>query len=85
MIAVGLERPAGRHHYQCVSELADHDRAMDEVIRRMPAESSIQPLALGSNQIDVVLKVVTRQMLPGMVTAILIVLDVALGTPRLVL
>ena len=53
-------------------ELPIMTRAMDEVIRRMPADLEHAALALGSTKFEVALKVVTRQMLPGIVTAILL-------------
>ncbi len=47
-------------------------RAMDEVIRRMPVDLEQAALALGSTRLEVALRVVTRQMLPGIMTAILL-------------
>jgi phosphate transport system permease protein len=47
-------------------------RAMDEVIRRMPVDLEHAALALGSTQLEVALRVVTRQMLPGIITAVLL-------------
>ncbi len=47
-------------------------RAMDEVIRLMPLDLEQAALALGSTKLEVALRVVTRQMLPGIVTAILL-------------
>ena len=47
-------------------------RAMDEVIRRMPVDLEHAALALGSTKFEVALRVVTRQMLPGITTAILL-------------
>ena len=40
-------------------------RAMDEVIQRMPVDLEQAALALGSTKLEVALRVVTRQMLPG--------------------
>ena len=53
-------------------ELPIMTRTMDEVIRRMPIELEQAALALGSTRLEVALRVVTRQMLPGIVTAILL-------------
>jgi hypothetical protein len=47
-------------------------RAMDEVIRRMPVDLEQAALALGSTKLEVALRVVTRQMLPGIITAVLL-------------
>jgi phosphate transport system permease protein len=53
-------------------ELPIMTRAMDEVIRRMPTDLEHAALALGSTKFEVALRVVTRQMLPGITTAILL-------------
>jgi len=53
-------------------ELPIMTRAMDEVIRRMPVDLEHAALALGSTKLEVALRVVTRQMLPGITTAILL-------------
>lgn len=53
-------------------ELPIMTRAMDEVIRRMPADLEHAALALGSTRFEVALRVVIRQMLPGIITAILL-------------
>jgi phosphate transport system permease protein len=53
-------------------ELPIMTRAMDEVIRRMPVELEHAALALGSTRFEVALRVVVRQMLPGITTAVLL-------------
>lgn len=53
-------------------ELPIMTRAMDEIIRRMPVDLEHAALALGSTKFEVALRVVTRQMLPGITTAILL-------------
>lgn len=53
-------------------ELPIMTRAMDEVIRRMPADLEHAALALGSTRFEVALRVVIRQMLPGIITAVLL-------------
>jgi phosphate transport system permease protein len=53
-------------------ELPIMTRAMDEVIRRMPTDLEHAALALGSTKLEVALRVVTRQMLPGITTAVLL-------------
>jgi len=60
-------------------------RAMDEVIRRMPADLEQAALALGSTRFEVALRVVTRQMLPGIVTAILLAFGRGIGDAASVL
>jgi phosphate transport system permease protein len=60
-------------------------RAMDEVIRRMPSELEQAALALGSTQWEVALRVVTRQMLPGIVTAVLLAFGRGIGDAASVL
>jgi phosphate transport system permease protein len=47
-------------------------RAMDEVLRRMPADLTQAALALGTTCFEVARDVVMRQMLPGLVTAVLL-------------
>lgn len=60
-------------------------RAMDEVMRRMPADLEHAALALGSTRLEVALRVVTRQMLPGIVTAILLAFGRGIGDAASVL
>jgi phosphate transport system permease protein len=86
MIAIGLRASllAGIIALTLV-ELPIMTRAMDEVIRRMPADLEHAALALGSTKYEVVLKIVTRQMLPGIVTAILIAFGRGIGDAAAVL
>lgn len=60
-------------------------RAMDEVIRRMPTDLEQAALALGSTKLEVALRVVTRQMLPGIITAILLAFGRGIGDAASVL
>lgn len=60
-------------------------RAMDEVIRRMPVDLEQAALALGSTKLEVALRVVTRQMLPGIITAILLAYGRGIGDAASVL
>lgn len=53
-------------------ELPIMTRAMDEVIRRMPADLEHAALALGSTKLETASRVVIRQMMPGIITAILL-------------
>ena len=66
-------------------ELPIMTRAMDEVIRRMPVDLEHAALALGSTKFEVALRVVTRQMLPGIVTAILLAFGRGIGDAASVL
>jgi phosphate transport system permease protein len=66
-------------------ELPIMTRAMDEVIRRMPADLEHAALALGSTRFEVALNVVTRQMLPGITTAILLAFGRGIGDAASVL
>ena len=66
-------------------ELPIMTRAMDEVIRRMPADLEHAALALGSTKFEVALQVVTRQMLPGIVTAVLLAFGRGIGDAASVL
>jgi phosphate transport system permease protein len=60
-------------------------RAMDEVVRRMPHELEQAALALGSTRWEVATKVVIRQMLPGIITAILLAFGRGIGDAASVL
>jgi phosphate transport system permease protein len=66
-------------------ELPIMTRAMDEVIRRMPADLEHAALALGSTKFEVALHVVTRQMLPGIITGILLAFGRGIGDAASVL
>ncbi|HVN16738.1 MAG TPA: phosphate ABC transporter permease PstA [Anaerolineales bacterium] len=66
-------------------ELPIMTRAMDEVIRRMPADLEQAALALGSTRFEVALRVITRQMLPGIVTAVLLAFGRGIGDAASVL
>jgi phosphate transport system permease protein len=66
-------------------ELPIMTRAMDEVIRRMPRELEQAALALGSNKLEVATRVVIRQMMPGIVSAILLAFGRGIGDAASVL
>ena len=66
-------------------ELPIMTRAMDEVIRRMPADLEHAALALGSTKFEVAVNVITRQMLPGIITAILLAFGRGIGDAASVL
>jgi phosphate transport system permease protein len=86
MIAIGLRASllAGIIVLALV-ELPIMARAMDEVIRRMPEDLEHAALALGSTKYEVVLKIVIRQMLPGIVTAVLLAFGRGIGDAASVL
>jgi phosphate transport system permease protein len=54
-------------------------RAMDEVIRLVPRELLDASYALGANRLETALKVVVRQALPGILTAVLIAFGRGIG------
>ena len=60
-------------------------RAMDEVLKMVPLKLREASYALGSTRLETVLKVVTRQALPGMLTAILLAFGRAIGDSASVL
>ncbi len=60
-------------------------RAMDEVLRLMPKDLEQAAFALGSTRLEVALRVVTRQMLPGIVTAVLLAFGRGIGDAASVL
>ncbi|MBN1449540.1 MAG: phosphate ABC transporter permease PstA [Anaerolineales bacterium] len=66
-------------------ELPIMTRAMDEVIRLMPADLEQASLALGSTRLETAVHVVTRQMLPGILTAILLAFGRGIGDAASVL
>lgn len=66
-------------------ELPIMTRAMDEVIRRMPVDLEHAALALGSTKFEVAIQVVTRQMLPGIITGILLAFGRGIGDAASVL
>ncbi len=60
-------------------------RAMDEVIRSIPAELREASYSLGATRLETALKVVLRQALPGIVTAILLAFGRGIGDAAAVL
>jgi len=66
-------------------ELPIMTRAMDEVIRLMPTDLKQASLALGSTRLETAIHVVTRQMLPGILTAVLLAFGRAIGDAASVL
>jgi len=66
-------------------ELPIMTRAIDEVIRRMPSNLEHAALALGSTKFEVAMHIVTRQMLPGIITGILLAFGRGIGDAASVL
>jgi phosphate transport system permease protein len=66
-------------------ELPIMTRAMDEVIRLMPRDLEEAALAVGSTRLETAVHVVTRQMLPGILTAILLAFGRGIGDAASVL
>jgi len=86
MLAIGMRASLlGGMIVLALLELPILTRAMDEIIRMMPDELTQAALALGSTRLEVALRVVTRQMLPGIVTAILLAFGRGIGDAASVL
>ncbi|MGA2545245.1 MAG: ABC transporter permease subunit [Rectinemataceae bacterium] len=86
MLAIGMRASLlGGIIVLALVELPIMARAMDEVIRRMPAELEQASLALGSTKLEAALRVVTRQMLPGIITAVLLAFGRGIGDAASVL
>lgn len=66
-------------------ELPIMTRAMDEVIRRMPRDLEHAALALGSTKLEVATRIIVRQMMPGIVSAILLAFGRGIGDAASVL
>jgi phosphate transport system permease protein len=66
-------------------ELPILTRTMDEVIRMMPQDLEQAALAVGSTRLEVALRVVTRQVLPGIVTAVMLAFGRGIGDAASVL
>ncbi|MGA9348180.1 MAG: phosphate ABC transporter permease PstA [Anaerolineae bacterium] len=66
-------------------ELPIMTRAMDEVIRMMPSELEQAALALGATRLETTLHIITRQTLPGLMTAILLAFGRGIGDAASVL
>lgn len=60
-------------------------RAMDEVIRRIPLELKEASYAMGATRLETTLRVVWRQALPGIITAILLAFGRGIGDAASVL
>ncbi len=60
-------------------------RAMDEVVRQVPQELKEASYAVGANRLETTLKVVWRQALPGILTAVLLAFGRGIGDAASVL
>jgi phosphate transport system permease protein len=86
MLALGMRASLlGGIIVLAILEIPIMTRAMDEVIRRMPTELEQAALAMGSTKLEVATRVVVRQMLPGIITAILLAFGRAIGDAASVL
>lgn len=86
MLALGLRASLlGGIIALALLEMPIMTRAIDEVLRMMPADLEQAAFALGSTRLETALYVVIRQMLPGIVTAILLALGRGIGDAASVL
>jgi phosphate transport system permease protein len=86
MLALGMRASLlGGIFVLTLLEMPIMTRAMDEVIRLMPQELEQASLALGATRLETALQVVTRQMLPGIVTAVLLAFGRGIGDAASVL
>jgi phosphate transport system permease protein len=86
MLALGMRASLlGGIFVLTLLEMPIMTRAMDEVIRLMPQELELASLALGATRLETALQVVTRQMLPGIVTAVLLAFGRGIGDAASVL
>jgi phosphate transport system permease protein len=86
MLALGLRASLlGGILTLALLELPIMTRAMDEVIRLMPYDLEQAAYALGSTRLEAAVHVITRQMLPGILTAILLAFGRGIGDAASVL
>jgi len=86
MLAIGMRASLlGGIIVLALLELPIMTRAMDEVIRLMPSDLEQASFALGSTRLETAIHVVTRQMLPGILTAILLAFGRGIGDAASVL
>jgi phosphate transport system permease protein len=86
MLALGLRASLlGGIIVLTLLELPIMTRAMDEVIRMMPVDLEQAAYALGSTRLETAWHVVVRQMLPGIITAILLAFGRGIGDAASVL
>ena len=86
MLAIGMRASLlGGIIVLALLELPIMTRAMDEVIRLMPSDLEQASFALGSTRLETAIHVVIRQMLPGILTAILLAFGRGIGDAASVL
>ncbi len=86
MLAVGLRASLlGGILVLALLEMPIMTRAMDEVLQMMPEKLEQASLALGATRLETALKVVSRQMLPGILTAVLLAFGRGIGDAASVL
>ena len=86
MLALGLRASLlGGIIALALLEMPIMTRAIDEVLRMMPVDLEQASFALGSTRLETALYVVIRQMLPGIVTAILLAFGRGIGDAASVL
>ncbi len=86
MLSIGLRASVlGGIIVLALLEIPILTRAIDEVIRLMPEDLTQSSLALGATKLETALKVVIRQMLPGIVTAMLLAFGRGIGDAASVL
>lgn len=86
MLALGLRASLlGGILVLALLQLPIMTRAMDEVIRRMPPNLAQAALALGSTRLEVATRIIIRQMMPGIVSAILLAFGRGIGDAASVL
>jgi phosphate transport system permease protein len=80
MLALGLRASLlGGIIVLALLELPIMTRAMDEVIRMMPSELEQATYALGTTRLEMAAHIITRQMAPGIVTAVLLAFGRGIG------
>jgi phosphate transport system permease protein len=86
MLAIGMRASLlGGIIVLALLELPIMTRAMDEVIRMMPVDLEQASYALGSTRLETAIHIVVRQMLPGIITAILLAFGRGIGDAASVL
>ncbi len=86
MIAFGLKASLGAAIIAVgLFELPIMVRAMDEVLRMVPGEIEEAAYSLGSTRLETALKVLARQAMPGIITAVLIAFGRGIGDTASVL
>lgn len=86
MLALGLRASLlGGIIVLALLELPIMTRAMDEVIRMMPTDLDQASFALGANRFETAVHVIARQIIPGIVTAVLLALGRGIGDAASVL